>query len=451
MSTPTKKLHPTRRNILSTAGGMALAAAPLGVFAQAPGKPIRVAVPQAPWYNSFERLTPLYERLNAAKVELEVSPFTGLLEKTRNAVRSPESAFDVICINSQFIPEFYDGGFIEPLHKINPKFKLQPEVVNYDNTLRWNATRKSFDAQGDVMGIPVNGNIQLLYYRTDLYAQKNLKVPTTWEALAANAKALNGGGVAGFGLRGNRGFFESSYDFYPLLASFGGDIFRTPAKGDYTVVINSPEGLRALEFLQGLSKDSGLAGGFGTLTQARIIQLMTSGKLAQAMIVTAAWPQMDDADRSNVVGKVNVAPLPAGPTGKAVTTLGHWIAAVPRNLPGARKQAGLAYLDWFQQKTTQMQYRDVGAVPVRQDVLTMDPGQDPKYRLLPAVAASSSNTRLMLPVPQAAEIADVMELQINKALIGEATAAAALNQMAQGIEAIMRKANASTGRLPDLK
>lgn len=447
MTDPTA-FHSRRRHWLGTAAAAAaVAAAPRLGRAQA--RPLRIAVPQAPWYPSFERLTAVFERVNATKVEFDVSPFTGLLEKTRNAVRSGQSPYDLVCINSQFIPEFYAGGFLQPLAKIDPRFKLQSEVIGYDNTVRWDATRKAFSAQGDVMAVPVNGNIQLLYYRADLYAAKGLKVPRTWDELAANARALNEGGVAGFGLRGNRGFFEASYDFYPVLASFGGDIFRSPAQGDFTVTLNSPEALRALQFLKKLVKDSAPAG-VGSLTQARLLQLMTSGKLAQAVIVAAAWPQMDDPQRSAVVGKVNVAPLPAGPSGKAATTLGHWIAAVPRNLAPDRQKLALSYLDWFQQKTTQQQYRDVNAVPIRQDVLLADAGPDPKYRLLPAVAASSGATRLMLPVPQAAEIADVMELHLNKVYIGEAEPPAALNQMAREVEAVMLKAGAHTGRLPDL-
>lgn len=442
-STP---ISPRRRRLL----GAAAAAAALPSIGHAQARPLRIAVPQAPWYPSFERLTTVYERVSATKVEFEVSPFTGLLEKTRNAVRSGQSPYDLVCINSTFIPEFYAGGFIEPLAKIDAKFKLQPEVIGYDNTVRWDAARKVFSAQGEVMAVPVNGNIQLLYYRADLYAAKGLKVPRTWDEVAANARALNEGGVAGFAMRGNRGFVEASFDFYPVLVSHGGDIFRNASQGDYTVVVNSAEGLRALQFLQKLVKDSGPAG-VGSVTQARLIQLLTSGKLAQAVLVAAAWPQMDDPQRSAVAGKVNVAPLPAGPSGKAATTLGHWVAAVPRNLPAERKKAALAYLDWFQQKTTQQQYRDVNAVPIRQDVLLADAGPDPKYRVLPAVAASSGMTRMMLPVPQAAEIVDVLELHLNKVYIGESDPAAALNQMAREIEAVMTKAGARSGRLPDLR
>jgi multiple sugar transport system substrate-binding protein len=437
-----------RRSFVA-AGAAMLGGAAFDANAQA-ARPIRMAVPQAPWYGSFEKLTGIYEKVNATKVEFDVSPAAGLLEKTRNAVRSSESPYDVFCINAPFISEFYTGGFVEPLARINPKFQLQSEVLSYDNSIRWDAAKRTFDAKGDVMAIPVNGNIQLLYYRADLYAAKGLKPPATWEDLAANARVLNEGGVAGFGFRGNRGFLENSFDFYPVLASFGADIFKSPSQGDYTVTVNSPEALKALQFWARLGKES-CPPSLGSLTQARLIQLMTSGKLAQAMIVTAAWPQMDDPQRSSVAGKVNVAPLPAGPSGKSVTTLGHWIAAIPKNLPPERKKAALAYLDWMQQKTSQQQYRDVGAVPIRQDVLLADAGADPKYRLLPAVAASSKNTRMMLVHPAAAEISDPMELQINKVLIGEITPQAALNQLARDIESVMVRARTKTGRLPDLR
>ena len=41
------------------------------------------------------------------------------------------------------------------------------------------------------MAMPVNPNIPLLFYRKDLYEQKGLKVPETWDEFYANAKALH--------------------------------------------------------------------------------------------------------------------------------------------------------------------------------------------------------------------------------------------------------------------
>ena len=84
------RVQPQRRRLL-LAGTALACGAPLPTWAQSAAQPLRIAVPQAPWYSSFERLTTVFERVNAAKVAFDVSPFTGLLEKTRPAMRAAAS------------------------------------------------------------------------------------------------------------------------------------------------------------------------------------------------------------------------------------------------------------------------------------------------------------------------------------------------------------------------
>ena len=45
--------------------------------------------------------------------------------------------------------------------------------------------------QGRQYALPVDPNVQLLIYRKDLFEQKGLKPPTTWEELLQDAKALH--------------------------------------------------------------------------------------------------------------------------------------------------------------------------------------------------------------------------------------------------------------------
>ena len=97
------------------------------------------------------------------------------------------------------------------------------------------------------MGVPVNGNVEVLYFRRDLYQQKGLKVPETWNQVLDNATKLNDGSrVYGFVHRDDR---ESALaDFANYLFSFGGDIFANASAADFTVVFNSPAARRALDF-----------------------------------------------------------------------------------------------------------------------------------------------------------------------------------------------------------
>src|SRR5262245_54653873 len=76
----------TRRKALA---GMSVAGVALGspVIGSAQGKvsPITVVINQSPWFDSFRKTVEVYEKESGNKVELDVNPFAGSLEKQRNS------------------------------------------------------------------------------------------------------------------------------------------------------------------------------------------------------------------------------------------------------------------------------------------------------------------------------------------------------------------------------
>jgi multiple sugar transport system substrate-binding protein len=436
-----------------TAGALGSLAWPLGALAQtAKQTPFTIVINNSPWFEGFRKTVEAYEAETGNKVNLDVNPFGGSLEKQRASVRAREGMFDLLIMNGLYYQEFYHGGFLTPINDIDPGFKLDPQMIRYDNTVYWNDATKSHDPSGKLMSVPVNGNIPLLLYRADLYEQHKLKVPDTWDELLANAKKLhNPPRMYGIVQRGARGApNDVSYDWWPYLNSFNGNLFKDEAKGDFTITINSPEAKAALDFYLQMAKEAGHPQ-TGGLAQAQIIQNMVTGRAAHALLVIAAWSQMDDPNKSAVVGKVNAARVPRSANGKPAPVLGHWLAGIPKNVPRARQTAALAFLNWFQGRGTQVKYLQAGSPPVRQDVLSdQNLWKDPKNRWMSAMADSSSHARLMWSVPEGAQIGDVLELRLNQAVIGELSSARALNMIADEAHAIMQKAGYKTGKIAPL-
>lgn len=58
--------------------------------------PITILINDSPWLPGFEKLVRAYERETGHRVQLNVTPFSGMLQKSRNAVLSSESEFDII-------------------------------------------------------------------------------------------------------------------------------------------------------------------------------------------------------------------------------------------------------------------------------------------------------------------------------------------------------------------
>jgi multiple sugar transport system substrate-binding protein len=414
--------------------------------------PITIVINQSPWFASFSKAVDAYEKETGNKVNLDVNPFAGSAEKQRASVRAKDGQFDLLVMNSTWLAELFHGGFLTPLNAIDPSFKLDPQVITYDDTAYWDATNKRNNAKtGVVYGVPINGNTGVLYYRADLYEKAGLKVPQTWDEVAANAAKLNNPPSAyGIVQRGARSASDISYDWMPYLHGCNGAIFRDEKAGDFTVTINSPEGKKALDTYIDLAKKYGPPNP-GSYGQAQVIQALVTGKAAHATPVIAAWPQMDDPTKSAVVGKMNIAPLPHCVGGKSTPTLGHFIGGIPRNIPKDRQVAALAFMNWFQSYDAQVIYAKAGQPPIRKDVYDAPFMKSPEFRWAKAMAESTPNAKMMYTVPEGPQIVSVLELRLNQALIGEKSSTDALNTMATEIYEIMQKAGYKTGKLPDLK
>ncbi|MGE0314356.1 MAG: extracellular solute-binding protein [Lautropia sp.] len=449
--------HLPRRSAIASCAiasfAIAVAAAGLAPAAKAASlAPITIVINQSPWFGGFAKVVEAYEKKTGNKVALDVNPFAGSGEKQRSSVRAGQGQFDILVMNSTWLAEFYHGGFLEPLTAIDPGFKVDPQTFRYDDTGYWNADTKRHDAAtGKPYGIPINGNIQVLYYRMDLYRSAGLEPPKTYDELIANAAKLHQPPkVYGMVPRGARSASDISYDWMPFLHGHGGGIFKDEKAGDFTVTLNSEAGLKALDVYLKLASSYGPPNP-GSYGQGQVIQALLTGKAAHATPVIAAWPQMDDPTKSAVVGKIGIAPLPAAPGIKSTPTLGHFIGAIPRNVPKARQQAALAFLDWFQGSEAQEIYARAGQPPIRRDTYDAAFMKGDAYRWTRAVLESAPNARMMYTVPEGPQIVAVLELRLNQAVIGEKRAAEALNLAAGEIHDIMKKAGYKTGRLADLK
>jgi multiple sugar transport system substrate-binding protein len=413
--------------------------------------PINVVINQSPWLEGFAGIVDLYEQETGNTVTLDVNPYAGSLEKQRNAVRSERSEFDLLIINGIFYPEMYHGGFLEPLKNIDPEFALDPQIYTYDDTPWFDAETKTVNREtGDLLAVPVNPNITILFYRADLYEERGLEVPETWDELLANAKALhNPPEMMGIVQRAARAAIAVSWDYWPYLYSHGGSLFRDERAGDFFVTLNSEEALEALNTYIRLGKEAGPEN-VASLDQNDLIQYMVTGRAAHAILTVAAQSQMDNPDNSIVVGKVGYANIPHKQGFPSAPALGHWLGGIPKNIPDENKQAALAFLEWFQQPDIQIAYAEMGGAPVSAAAYESDFAGRPENRYMKTMVEAAPMARQMTSVPEGAAIISVLELGLNQAVAGEISPARALNSMAAEIENIMADAGYETGRLPDL-
>src|SRR5258705_4638940 len=148
---------------------------------------ITILVNSSPWYSGFEKTVELYEQQTGNKVKLDTTPYGGMLEKARNAVRGEKSPYDLVNLDTQWTIEFYEGGFLTPLKDIDPTFDLPKEVLTYGDSGYWNATKRWRTASGGkLMAWSPNGNRDLFLYRQDLLKAAGFAPPKTWDDVLAS-------------------------------------------------------------------------------------------------------------------------------------------------------------------------------------------------------------------------------------------------------------------------
>ena len=442
--------------LLASVVGLAALAAPavaaesfLDVGKQAP---ITVLINASPWYNGFEAVVGMYEEQTGNKVNLEVTPFPGMLEKTRSAVRSGgTSPLDLVNITSSNVVEFYAGGFLEPLQDIDPTFEVPKEVLGLDDAGCWDEAKQfRICSSGKLMGYTPNGNIELFYYRKDVFDEKGLKVPVTFDDVIANCKVLQDPpNTYGYLVRGEKGD-SIWYDMNAFLLAYGASIEKDAPNGDFTVTINSPEAKQALDKFLEVEAACGPENK-ASLGQGDLIQLMQTGKGMQGQAVVAAFPNFDNPQKSAVVGKINAAMLPrATADGKPGVGIGSWVFAVPKNASDEGKKGALAFSRWFLTYEAQYAYAEAGGIPVRTDVFASDLKDKPEFRWMQAYLDEIPYGRQMLGYSEGPSVNQILGLRFNQALAGELSSGAALNRAADDLYDLFQKSGRKTGKLPPL-
>jgi len=412
--------------------------------------PITILVASTPWYPAFEKVVGLYEQQTGNAIKLDTTPFGGMLEKARNAVRTGKSPYYLMFLDTQWTIEFYEGGFLAPLKDIDPSFDLPKEVLSYGDSGFWNAQKRYRTPDGGkLMAYTVLGNVQLLYYRADLLKQAGIAPPKTWaEVLTACTRLNDPPRMYGFVVRGEKGN-GIRYDWHSVLLAEGGSVVRDPAGGDYTVTINSPQAKNALDLYIDLLKKCGPPN-YATLGQGDVIQLLATGKAAMGDVVTAAFASFEDPAKSAVVGKLETVALPSGRGGASGAVIGNWNAAIPKDIPDAQKKAALAFSRWFVSNGAQRAFAQAGGIPNRSDVYTSELARESKLRWMPAYLDTQKFARQELGFAEGAQVESILGLRLNQAVIGEMSSGKALNAAAKDIEELFRKNGRKTGALPPL-
>jgi multiple sugar transport system substrate-binding protein len=257
---------------------------------------------------------------------------------------------------------------------------------------------------GGFWGMPYHDGPECLVYRRDLLDAAGLAVPTTWDEFHAAARALHApereqyGTVLALFPDGHNSF----YDFCIHIWSRGGE----PFDGDRPA-FTSPEAHAALDFLRALARDDdAIAPNARELDSVRSGLLFAEGKVA----LMANWfgfaAYADTAAESRVKGKVDVAPLPAGPGGRSVSLNVFWVLAIGSG--SANKDLAWAFLRHCASAPMDKLTTTEGAIGVRRSTWA-DPEVNARIPYYHRLDWLHEHAREMPMTPRLADISHVVD------------------------------------------
>ncbi|MCX7784221.1 MAG: sugar ABC transporter substrate-binding protein [Meiothermus sp.] len=312
---------------------------------QARGSQIRVLLNQHPWTTAITPFLPEFERLTGIKVVVETFPEAQFRNKVLVELASGTGALDAFMLTPNQEGNLYlKSGWLEPLSSYisNPALT----APGFDQADFFPASIRAASIGGSLVGLPIQQETTMLFYRKDLFQKYNIAVPKTFAELEAAAKALhNKDGVAGIGLRG-RGAAATS-QLAPYLFGYGGDWLSANRRSRFF----DAEWVNALTFYSGLLRNYGPAGST-TMSWPEITSLFAQGKLAMFTDGSLFKSILDDPRTSTVADKVGYAAFPAGPSGKRTPVAITW--ALSMSKASKNKTATWLFMQWATNKQNQL-------------------------------------------------------------------------------------------------
>jgi multiple sugar transport system substrate-binding protein len=290
--------------------------------------------------------------------------------------------------------------------------------------------------KGAVYGSPLFEDQGFLYYRKDLLSKDGLAVPTTWQQLETDAKAVLAKGQTKYGFVWEGDSYEGlTCNFMEYLTDAGG----TATNSGYTkATLNSAAALQAVTFMRGLITSGVTPAAVTTFQEPQAMNTFAAGD----SVFLRNWDYAyEDAITPSDGGKltasqVGVAPLPtfSGMSAPGYSNIGGWNMYI--NPHSKHIGADLTFIQWLSGTTAQdilsQKYGFISTVTsVRTSPATI--ASNPVFAIVP--------TTKLVPrpagTPEYPALSTAIYTNVNSALAGSSSPAAAVSAMESAANAAL--------------
>jgi multiple sugar transport system substrate-binding protein len=296
---------------------------------------------------------------------------------------------------------------------------------------------------GKLIGIPINVEGPVIFYRTDLFKKYGIALPRTISDVVAAAKAVeqkSHGEV--YGLAGRGLDTALAYTFGPFLRSEGLSWVDSSGKPNF----DKPGAVRAISNYATLVGKYGPPGAVSnSFTQSSA--LFAQGKVAMELESSNEISSIDDPDSSHAAGHIGVMTIPRGSSAPVPTVL-QWGLSMSRF--GAHHDNAWKFIQWATSPQMQLKLALKGIASPRKSTATMpaytshltSAGQRQWSAALQSVVAHGS-PQVGPPAVEQAPVRKLLGDEIDKVILGDSTAAQAAAAIQKGLTPLVSTGDGS--------
>jgi ABC-type glycerol-3-phosphate transport system substrate-binding protein len=405
---------PSRRGVLYA--GVALLAAPAIIRRAAADEPVQLLSHRYPALEFYA--DKIKTALPDVPVNARLMPSGDAASLERIAFSSGDTSLDLLWANSAILPGYAKSGWLEPLDDLWAKHRAEFRLDDISP-----ASLKGVSYDGHIYAMPITTNTLLYAYRDDLFAEKKLAPPASWDEAVQIAKTLNSPRRSGITL--SLKWDQPPYELQSVLNTVGDGWFDK----DFHPAFNDARGVAAIETIKRLVP-------FAVPGYTAQVNDESTVNFAQDVAATGQqWATrcstMDNPDKSHVVGKIKWAVPPGGHQGLSTDAY-----AISRN---SRRDKDMLFRILATALNEQNQRSGAAlAVPTRRAVLN-DPAIQAKYRWYPAVSAALDAAQPFPALPEFIETAELSTKRMVQAIVGQMGVKEALDAGAAEVSDLLKR------------
>lgn len=372
-------------------------------------------------------------------LKVEAVPYSGIYDKLSAELIAGTGLYDVATIDIVWIPSLYSG--LEPLEGVI----ADEELKDYAPSL----------LDGGIMedtlyAIPAWANCKVMYYRTDLFNDTTekenfkkeygyeLKVPETWQEYRDAAEFFtrdtDGDGqidIYGTSFPAMIGA-DTTQSFLDFAAQAGSPAVMFDENKE--IMVTNEAHKEALDFLIALKQDGSVPDGIFEMGAPENQKMFSEGKLAMVYVWAGMYPTIADAEKSQVADKFGIAHVAAGKGGYGATPA-PWYNAVLQS--SKNKEAAKTFVKYMHEHNGE--YANQKGIAARNSLLNDEELNQKNPQLSVLMDTLAQPQSVGRPKTEYwNEVRDVLNVQIQAAIMGETDSETALNNAADEIEKIIK-------------